>query len=50
MVKISSSKIMDNGNKKTTGLYKIAANIIKKVKSGSSYKTQLYQAQYPVSF
>lgn len=40
---------MDNNNKKTTGLYKIAASIIKKVKSGSSYKTQLYQAQYPVS-
>ncbi|XP_015371013.1 PREDICTED: probable 28S rRNA (cytosine-C(5))-methyltransferase [Diuraphis noxia] len=32
---------------KTTGLYKIAAKILKKVKTGSSYKTQLYQAQYP---
>lgn len=33
---------------KTTGLYKIAAKIIKKVKTGKNYKTQLYQAQYPV--
>lgn len=41
-------KIKDRGEHKTTGLYKIAANIIKKVKSGSSYKTQLYEAQYPV--
>lgn len=38
----------DNENDKTTGLYKIAAKIIKKVKTGSSYKSELYQAQYPV--
>lgn len=38
---------MDRNHDKTTGLYKIAAKILKKVKSGSSYKTQLYQAQYP---
>jgi len=41
-------KNMYKGQDKTTGVYKIAAKIIKKVKSGSSYKTQLYQAQYPV--
>lgn len=41
-------KSMDKDQHKTTGMYKIAANIIKKVKSGSSYKTQLYEAQYPV--
>lgn len=41
-------KKMDRNHDKTTGLYKIAAKILKKVKSGSSYKTQLYQAQYPV--
>ncbi|XP_022168073.1 probable 28S rRNA (cytosine-C(5))-methyltransferase [Myzus persicae] len=40
-------KKMDRNHDKTTGLYKIAAKILKKVKSGSSYKTQLYQAQYP---
>lgn len=34
---------------KTSGLYKIAAKIIKKVKSGSNYKSELYQSQYPVS-
>lgn len=34
---------------KTSGLYKIAAKIIKKVRTGSSYKSQLYQSQYPVS-
>jgi len=39
---------MNKNQDKTSGLYKIAAKIIKKVKTGSSYKTQLYQAQYPV--
>lgn len=48
MVLKESIKIMDKGHDKTTGLYKIAAKIIKKVKTGSSFKTQLYQAQYPV--
>ncbi|KAE9522864.1 hypothetical protein AGLY_016733 [Aphis glycines] len=38
---------MNKNQDKTSGLYKIAAKIIKKVKTGSSYKTQLYQAQYP---
>lgn len=38
----------NNDHDKTTGLYKIAAKIIKKVKTGNSYKTELYQAQYPV--
>lgn len=41
-------KNMNKNQDKTTGLYKIAAKILKKVKTGSSYKTQLYQAQYPV--
>lgn len=38
---------MNKNQYKTTGLYKIAAKILKKVKTGSSFKTQLYQAQYP---
>lgn len=42
------SKVINNEQHKTTGMYKIAASIIKKVKSGKSYKTQLYEAQYPV--
>jgi len=41
-----SVEIMD----KTSGLYKIAAKIIKKVKAGSNYKSELYQSHYPVSF
>jgi len=48
MVTEKPFKKMDKNQDKTTGLYKIAAKIFKKVKSGSSYKTQLYQAQYPV--
>ncbi|XP_050529715.1 28S rRNA (cytosine-C(5))-methyltransferase-like [Daktulosphaira vitifoliae] len=32
---------------RTTGLYKIAAKILQKVKTGNSYKTLLYKAQYP---
>lgn len=50
MVNKQSVKTMNKRHdNKTTGLYKIAAKIIKKVKTGNSYKTQLYQAQYPVS-
>lgn len=45
----SAMKVVKNNQDKTTGLYKIAAKIFKKVKTGSGYKTQLYQAQYPVS-
>jgi len=48
MVYEKPTKKMNKNEDKTSGLYKIAAKIIKKVKSGSSYKTQLYQAQYPV--
>jgi len=48
MVTEKPVKIMNKNQDKTTGLYKIAAKILKKVKTGSSYKTQLYQAQYPV--
>ncbi|XP_060847324.1 26S rRNA (cytosine-C(5))-methyltransferase nsun-5 [Rhopalosiphum padi] len=47
MVYEKPTKKMNKNEDKTSGLYKIAAKIIKKVKSGSSYKTQLYQAQYP---
>lgn len=50
MVAKHPTKMIDKNNDKTTGLYKIAAKIIKNVKSGSSFKTQLYQAQYPVRF
>lgn len=50
MVNKQSTKMekKDQENK-TSGLYKIAAKILKKVKTGNSFKTQLYQAQYPVS-
>uniref|UniRef100_A0A2H8TMR2 Putative methyltransferase NSUN5 n=1 Tax=Melanaphis sacchari TaxID=742174 RepID=A0A2H8TMR2_9HEMI len=41
------TKKMNKNQEKTSGLYKIAARILKKVRTGSSYKTQLYQAQYP---
>eukprot|EP00102_Acyrthosiphon_pisum_P006813 XP_003240601.1 PREDICTED: uncharacterized protein LOC100574697 [Acyrthosiphon pisum] len=47
MVTEKPVKIMNKNHDKTTGLYKIAAKILKKVKTGSSFKTQLYQAQYP---
>lgn len=39
---------MNKNKNKTSGVYKTAAKVLKKVKTGSSYKTQLYQAQYPV--
>jgi hypothetical protein len=48
MVNKQSIKPANKDHDKTTGLYKIAAKIVKKVKSGSNYKSQLYQAQYPV--
>ncbi|XP_025417729.1 probable 28S rRNA (cytosine-C(5))-methyltransferase [Sipha flava] len=47
MVNKQSIKPANKDHDKTTGLYKIAAKIVKKVKSGSNYKSQLYQAQYP---
>lgn len=48
MVNKQPAKIGNKDPDKTTGLYKIAAKIMKKVKTGNSYKSQLYQAQYPV--
>lgn len=50
IVEEESAKMTDKSEHKTTGLYKIAAKIIKNVKTGYSYKTQLYQAQYPVKY
>ncbi|XP_050444058.1 28S rRNA (cytosine-C(5))-methyltransferase [Adelges cooleyi] len=47
MVISQAAKKADRIIDKTTGLYKIAAKIIKQVKTGNSYKTLLYRAQYP---
>lgn len=50
VVNKTSAKTVDKHENKSTGLYKIAAKVIKKVKTGSSFKSELYNAQYPVKY